>query len=376
MSSQLILPNLEIRQFRAFEKLEIGRLGRVNLIVGKNNVGKTSVLEALRLYANPGSPRVLLDLISTRDEFDQLREPRLNGRRATPVPIGAIFHGRVAIPDRTPAISIGPISDESKTLQIAVTIRKHRRNRGPLPTDLTTEEVDDDMDGLAPWLSYQVGRQPPVPLPIDDSRRFSQYDHVITSRTEALIEKTIISCYVKANGLDPEWTARAWTNINLTSYHNDITNSLRIIEPRVAQTSANVNTRDKLVPIVRLEGASEPITLRSMGDGMVRLFNLALALVNSKGGILLVDEIENGLHYSIHENLWKLVFKTAQDLNVQVFATTHSWDCIEAFQRAACEDTSSEGYLIRLGWKRDEIVATVYDESDLAIVIRDHIEVR
>jgi AAA15 family ATPase/GTPase len=113
-----------------------------------------------------------------------------------------------------------------------------------------------------------------------------------------------------------------------------------------------------------------------MGDGMVRLFNLALALVNSKGGILLVDEIENGLHYSIHEKLWELVFKTARDLDVQVFATTHSWDCIEAFQRAACEDTSSEGYLIRLGWRRDDIVATVYDENDLAIVTRDHIEVR
>ena len=130
------------------------------------------------------------------------------------------------------------------------------------------------------------------------------------------------------------------------------------------------------MPIVRLEGSSEPITLRSMGDGMVRLFHLALALVNSKGGMLLVDEIENGIHYSVHEDLWKLVFKTAKDLDIQVFATTHSWDCIEAFQRAACEDVSSEGYLIRLGWKRDKVVATVYDENDLAVVTRDQIEVR
>ena len=117
-----------------------------------------------------------------------------------------------------------------------------------------------------------------------------------------------------------------------------------------------------------------------MGEGMVRLFELALALVNSilppAGGLLLVDEIESGLHYSVHEDLWTLVFKWAKDLNVQVFATTHSWDCIEAFQRAACEDESSEGYLIRLGWRKDEVVATVYDENDLAVVTRDHIEVR
>ncbi len=377
MSSKLVLPSLEIRQFRAFRQLEIERLGRVNLIVGKNNVGKTSVLDALHLYANPGSPRVLLDLVSSRDEFDQPHASRSNGHRPTPVPVAAVFHSREAIPDQTPAISIGPTGNESKTLRIKLTTeKKYRKSRESISRTIKTPEPDELVWEGMPSLSYQVGRDPQVLLPVDDSWRFSRYDHVVTPLTEALTKNTVISCYIRVNGLDPEWTARAWANINLTNYHDDITRSLRVIEPLVAQTSANVNALEKLVPIVRLEGSSEPITLRSMGDGMVRLFNLALALVSSKGGILLVDEIENGLHYSVHENLWKLVFKTARDLNVQVFATTHSWDCIEAFQRAACEDTSSEGYLIRLGWKRDEIVATVYDENDLAIVTRDHIEVR
>jgi AAA15 family ATPase/GTPase len=176
--------------------------------------------------------------------------------------------------------------------------------------------------------------------------------------------------------LDPEWTRQAWSNINLTNHHEDITNSLRIIEGKISQVSTNVSSIDKLVPIVRLEGSPEPITLRSMGDGMVHVFNLALALVNSKDGILLVDEIENGLHYSVLEDFWKFLIKSAQALDVQVFATTHSWDCVEAFQKAACEDRSSDGYLIRLGWRKDEIVATVYDENDLAIVTRDQIEVR
>lgn len=112
---------------------------------------------------------------------------------------------------------------------------------------------------------------------------------------------------------------------------------------------------------------------------MVHLFQLGLALANAAhvgwSSFLLVDEIENGLHYSVHEDLWRFVFRLARELKVQVFATTHSWDCIEAFQRAAQEDPS-EGCLIRLGWKRDEVVATVYDENDLAVVTRDQIEVR
>ena len=98
MSSPLVLPSLEIQQFRAFRKLEIKRLGRVNLIVGKNDVGKTSVLEALNLYANPGSPAVLLSLMSTRDELDRSQGFKSPDRRRTPVPVRAIFHGEKRSP--------------------------------------------------------------------------------------------------------------------------------------------------------------------------------------------------------------------------------------------------------------------------------------
>jgi hypothetical protein len=377
MTNQLVLPSLEIRRFRAFKALEIERLGRVNLIVGKNNVGKTSVLEALNLYTNPGSPRVLMSLMSTRDELDRSQGFKSLGGRPTPIPVRAIFHGREAIPDRTPPISIGPIADEARTLSIKYVLRKSQQQlfRFTQESDLN-EGFDDEMwDGI-PSLSYQIGRLPALVLPIDDPMGFLRSDRILTPRIEAFLAQRIPSYYVRPSGLGSNWIARAWNNINLTDHHDDIIKSINLIDGRISQVSANFDASHKLVPIVRLEGSSEPITLRSMGDGMVRLFNLALALVNCKGGILLVDEIENGLHYSIHENLWRFLIHSARALNVQVFATTHSWGCIEAFEKAACDDTSSEGYLIRLGTRRDEIVATVYDESDLAIVTRDHIEVR
>src|SRR5205085_5473965 len=63
-----MLPNLEIREFRTFRHLQIERLGRVNLIVGKNNVGKTSLLEALQLYAHRASPTLIWQILGTHDE--------------------------------------------------------------------------------------------------------------------------------------------------------------------------------------------------------------------------------------------------------------------------------------------------------------------
>ncbi|OQX24368.1 MAG: hypothetical protein BWK80_21225 [Desulfobacteraceae bacterium IS3] len=116
-----------------------------------------------------------------------------------------------------------------------------------------------------------------------------------------------------------------------------------------------------------------------MGEGMNRLLGIALALVNSKDGFLLVDEIDNGIHYSAQSDLWRLIFEGAKRMNVQVFATTHSWDCIEAFQQAATESGTDDGMLISLRQKKKtpgHVVGITIDGKELEIITRDRIEVR
>ena len=115
--------------------------------------------------------------------------------------------------------------------------------------------------------------------------------------------------------------------------------------------------------------------LRSFGDGVNRLFGIALSLVNAKDGWLLIDEVENGMHYSVQLNVWRTIFRLSRELGIQVFATTHSWDCIEAFQGAASEDPA-EGVLIRLSRKGEDIIPTVFREDELAVATRERIEVR
>ena len=129
------------------------------------------------------------------------------------------------------------------------------------------------------------------------------------------------------------------------------------------------------IPFVRVENLSEPIPLRALGDGVNRLFGLALALTNAKDGLLLIDEIENGIHYSVQADLWRLVFETAARLNVQVFATTHSYDCIKAFEEAARE-SEEEGILVRLARKGDRTLVGEFDERELEIAVEGEIEVR
>ena len=100
--------------------------------------------------------------------------------------------------------------------------------------------------------------------------------------------------------------------------------------------------------IVKLRDHSDPVPLKSLGDGAVRLFSIALALANIRGGILTIDEAENGIHHSVQKDFWNMILQTAYKNNIQVLATTHSWDCARGFAQAAIEDKNSKGLLIRL----------------------------
>jgi AAA15 family ATPase/GTPase len=114
-----------------------------------------------------------------------------------------------------------------------------------------------------------------------------------------------------------------------------------------------------------------------MGDGTHRVFNLVLSLIRASDGVLLVDEIENGLHYSVLVEVWRALLVLASRLNVQIFATTHSWDCLRAFAEVSIHTNGVDGMLHRLERLHDGKLRTVeFDEDDMALVTRQNIEVR
>lgn len=113
-----------------------------------------------------------------------------------------------------------------------------------------------------------------------------------------------------------------------------------------------------------------------MGDGITRLFHIILALVNAKNGVLLVDEFENGLHWSVQEKVWETVFQLAERLDVQVFATTHSRDCVQAFQAAWERYPSQVAYYRMEADSQGEVQARRYSLDTLADSIATDVETR
>jgi predicted ATPase len=161
----------------------------------------------------------------------------------------------------------------------------------------------------------------------------------------------------------------------LTDREERIIEALSIVEPRLERIVMVKAGRSRRTAMAKVKGRS-PLPLRSLGDGMNRLLEVALGLVSvGEGGTFLVDEIDAGLHFTTLVDVWRLVFEAAARLDVQVVATTHSWDCIEAFQQAAVAHPA-EGVLVRLQRKDETFASEVFTEDDLTIISRESIEVR
>lgn len=355
MTEPLFLESLMIGQFRAFSSLNIERLGRVNLIVGKNNVGKSSLLEALWLYAHQGHPEIVWKILQARDEgHGPARMPQL--RLGSTIEeegedfaesVRQLFH-RDAKNNQAYFATIGPIGAGDRTLIIVLGV-----------------ERDAKTGAAAPMLGIKIGQR-------KDSYKLEVGSYRLQ---EGVGERCVM---VAANGLAAKTVEQFWDKVALTRLEDDVLSALRLIAKDIERVNLLAGRKHRVgrIPVVKIADVNDPIPLRSLGEGMNRMFGIALALVNAKDGILLMDEIESGLHYSVQPEVWQLVFEVARRLNIQVFATTHSWDCLTAFQEAAKAYEQDEGVLIRLVEKKGQIAADLFDEDDLGVAAREGIEVR
>lgn len=373
MKKQL-LNSLEIDEYRVYNHLLIERLGRINLFVGKNNVGKSSVLEALWLYSQRCQPSALIEILQLRDEISDSLPFSLSSStevRDRIWNIKYLFHGRKDVRDHPKPIRIGPMDTSSSTLFVGIEwfIINDDEQADVKQRYIPDPNKSPDSD---PYLVVKFGSKP---------RELHRLDRVFLRNYRAPRKsefESIPGQFIRANGLNAEDVANLWDAIALTDLEDSVVEALHLIAPEVRRVNfigpqGRSSTR---IPVARVDRLNEPIPLRSMGEGMNRILGIILALANARNGVLLIDEIESGLHYTVQTNMWRLVFKLAHTLNVQVFTTTHSWDCIESFQKAAVEDTAEDGLLVRLERKGNEIGTTLFDEKRLSIVTREQIEVR
>lgn len=358
-----MLGSFQIANFKIFRALDVPRLGAINLVVGKNNTGKTLLLEALRFYKAGGSRLEISRLLRERDEVLRGSTERSSENfRDELLDIAALFHGRPT--DLTDQV-LTLVAGDSPTLNLAV-----------------GHEISDDPDILDRFvISVKLGSRVVI-SPLEDlgegvwtfvTRRGMPAGMSLAGRRQFAETETP---FVSARGVDSSTVAAWWDSVALTDAEERVTACLRLVTPieRIALVEGPRRSRTVLV---KLETRATPEPLRSLGDGLSRMFWIALALENARSsGLLLIDEIENGIHYSILPDLWKFIRQAAANYGVQVIATTHSTDCIKAFSGAL--EQGDDSILVKLARRHphDDITATSFDSSELATATQSEIDLR
>lgn len=388
---------LFIENLRGFRTFELTGLGAVNLLVGGNNSGKTSVLEALGLLASGGDLRWVWTTMSQRGEW--VEEERA-GRRDLEIALRYLFHSYQLTDGQTLRIRATQDTGQEQAIELGVQIPW----KSPLPPRLSRtrraqyrsgEPGDGDvarLEGLLGGLTIRTtpGRndEDEAPLPISESGGIS---------TEAVLESAARSQrpagpavrLISTASLSAQEVVELADRVQLTPEEEYVKQALRIVEPRISDFRPTRSSGAGLYPypvegrsarsgvILKLEGVDVRLPIGTLGDGTWRILGLALAMASTRGGILLVDEIDTGLHYSVMEKMWRLVVDSARRLGVQVFATSHSKDCYESLAAVAKPQRREEDSFVtihRIGAQASGSV--LFGEQDIINAAKRGIEVR
>ena len=339
-------------------------------------MGKTTVLEAIRVHAARGHPNVLRSVLNRHEELATAPDDDL-APAAFP-DYAALFRGRHPTPGQP--IVIGPRSGGDDLRIELVKPEAWSPDQQVLFDDLSR---DNDVRALRitfhnneKWVAEpSSGRNWPL-----RQSALSQVRERWT-RVPDRWDWPRIECESLGPGLaSNSKLARFWDSVALTSKEDLSLEALRLANggiERVAIVGDDPRYRGRgRRVIVKLRDYPDPVPLASLGDGITRLFAAGLALAASRGGYLVVDEVENGIHYSVQQEFWSMVLHAANQHDVQVLATTHSNDCVAGFARAAADLDQVESAYVRLERMGHQVKAVEYTKEDLYTVAQQGIEAR
>jgi len=324
-----MLNELHIRNFRLFEDLKIEGLKRVNLFAGKNNSGKTALLEALRIMAAEKDVSVVHHILNQRGQ-----------------PITNYWDAYDPLFNRQALKS----AKDFQNLTININqFQIGRQFKGVKQIEYFIQNDDDS--GSRESLNPQANAS-----------------NLNVSPRDAAV-------FIPFGATDHFPLEKLWDSIVLTPKEDKV---MEIMQATILPNLVRLDVKPDRT-LVRLKGEETPLPLKSLGDGAQRMLLIAIALVSAKDNMLLLDEMDAGLHYSVLEKLWEIIFRFAEDLHVQVFATTHSSDAIKTFVYTLEKlDQGDQGAYFRLQNDRKTAQPEVisYDLARMENAMESNLEIR
>lgn len=352
--------SFRVKNFRCFKDLQVNDLGRVNLIAGKNNTGKTALMEAMYLHSGNRDVKTLLRTEqityyrSTRDSYPMPRD--LEEDASSIVNWSDIFlnldsGNDISASARVQKQQTPLLGDNPSTLRIT-TVSPYSDKFDEILSKFGIEspQSNEEFDLLV--LEPDAGPETFALLVNGKVRTTRQTKTVMRSRFSYPREKT-----------PPNVESKRFSRMRLENSVSKLIKALAVFDSRLSQLEL-LNAGNEL-RIYAEVGIPKPMPIASMGDGINRFMGLLLEMSDVPHGVIFIDEVENGIHYSVQKDAWKAIDQFSRDMNIQVFATTHSLEMIRAAYEAFAENKTLDEFRYHRLYrsiKSGEISATSYNE--------------
>jgi len=392
-----MISGLYIKKFRCFEAIEISNLAPITIFGGKNNVGKSSVLEALLLQNVFLMPNYFAFLMNLHNEaFTKNTKPSKIWDQ--------LFYNTYQSDDFEIGYERPLINEDNKY---------DDHENGVAKKDLSVIKVKKNLNNFGVFQNGAAGsllNQEYAADPLKQSV-YSSLHIEIDSRSY----KNSGNCFIYTDGImfypenmkdnsgmsvnpqkGPLWpfenmvifknvfsnsqsTAEWLSKVNLNEEKRKILiETMKLFEPDISSISTVIDQGVSSVYVTLKSGDSEKIiSANYMGDGFNKVFQLLLTIMTLPNGILFIDEFENGLHYELYDEVLTSLFKTALTLNCQIVMTTHNRDLVES-ALLSMKKLKAEDKLCyqRLDFVDGQHKTVVYQGKELELPFKANLEIR
>ena len=335
--SEHFVKYINIKKYKCFSDFSAEGFKRVNLISGKNNVGKTALLEAVRLCSrcNDASTflQILVGIVYNRYHFDYLEK-----------------------------------LDDAETLW--KNLKQHiidQANSLEISSNLTSISYFSENAALGDLYKIIINDKPAVD--------FKSSDLHLKDILPTDLEDTG-STNIATSGFSARMLVHCFTSIQKKDREDDINHYLRSFDSAIENVKI-IGGDSIQCKIIDESTDGEYRDINELGDGFRQYLAVIFAIFRSENRYLYIDEVDGGIHYTSLDKLWEIILTLSKELNVQVFATTHSQECIESYCRVAEKLQDKDiSFTTLVRNKEKQVKAIVRDYEVFTDSIHDNREVR
>lgn len=366
------LETFTVEQFRGLRDLQLKGLSRINLFVGSNNSGKSSLLEAIACYCNPLEGFFWLET-ALRRSGRTFRSSRIEALKwlfpqfhnSTPLRLSESAFTSLRASGEFPIIASRAELGEVE----AIRPRRGGRPRQIGETSVESLSASGDMEtvrGAELRLSIETSNHFQSTEPQTLHRQLTVWDDqaLIRRHPRSAIQLPVASV-IASQLLGGNISAETFSNFRKLGLYEEAIGILRQLDDGVREILV-LSERGGFGQLYIDHAVSGLTPLSSMGDGLRRALQIAILIPTVKDGILLVDEIESALHVSALTKVFELLINNCKAFNVQLFATTHSLEALDAILGTTLKNTDPELVLFRLETKAQKTSAVRLDEKMLS----------